>query len=319
MARHPIRFGVYTSLRPLEWEPIRDLWQKADDWGYDSLWHCDHFYQAFPPDPDGPCLEGWTTITALSQLTKRARIGVLVSDVAYRNPCVLAKIASTLDIVSGGRLNLGIGAGWYELEHRNFGFDFKPPAGRLQALDEACQIIKSMFTQERTTLHGQHYNVTDAACVPKPVQKPHPPIMVAGMGEKVLLKLVARHADMWNGGGSPEQVKRAVELIARHGEAVGRDAAAIEKTVIIPLCYRVPAETEAAVASAMAGIMQTSPEEARKGIMIGRRDQCLDTIARYVNAGISHFIFLVTPFNVEEEFERFAQDIIPQFKGARRH
>ena len=223
MTKHPIRFGVYTSLRPLEWEPIRDLWQKADQWGYDSLWHCDHFYQAFPPDPDGPCLEGWTTITALSQLTKRARIGVMVSGVAYRNPCVLAKIASTLDIVSGGRLNLGIGAGWYEREHRNFGIEFKSQAGRLQALDEACQIIKSMFTEDRTTLHGRHYDVTDAACVPKPLQKPHPPIMVAGMGEKVLLKIVARHADMWNGGGTPERMKRAVEIIARHAEAAGRD------------------------------------------------------------------------------------------------
>ena len=316
MAGHPIRFGVYTSLRPLEWEPIRALWQKADTWGYHSLWHCDHFYQAFPSDPDGPCLEGWTTITALSQLTTRARIGVMVSGVAYRNPCVLAKIASTLDIVSGGRLNVGIGAGWYELEHRNFGIEFKSQAGRLQALDEACQIIKSMFTQDRTTLHGRHYDVTDAACVPKPIQKPHPPIMVAGMGEKVMLKIVARHADMWNGGGSPQQIKRAVEIIARHGEAIGRDTTAIENTVIIPLCYRMPAETETAVASAMAGVMQTTPEEARKGIMIGSRDQCLDMIESYVKAGITHFIFLVTPFNVEEEFERFAQDVIPQFKDA---
>ncbi len=317
MTKHPIRFGVYTSLRPLEWEPIRDLWQKADQWGYDSLWHCDHFYQAFPPDPDGPCLEGWTTITALSQLTKRARIGVMVSGVAYRNPCVLAKIASTLDIVSGGRLNLGIGAGWYEQEHRNFGIEFKSQAGRLQALDEACQIIKSMFTEDRTTLHGRHYDVTDAACVPKPLQKPHPPIMVAGMGEKVLLKIVARHADMWNGGGTPERMKRAVEIIARHAEAAGRDSGAIEKTVIIPLCYGMPAEAETAVASAMAGVMQTSAEEARKGMVIGSGEQCLDKIQRYVEAGITHFIFLVTPFNVEDEFQRFAEDIIPKFKSAR--
>ena len=317
MTKHPIRFGVYTSLRPLEWAPIRDLWQKADQWGYDSLWHCDHFYQAFPPDPDGPCLEGWTTITALSQLTKRARIGVMVSGVAYRNPCVLAKIASTLDIVSGGRLNLGIGAGWYEREHRNFGIEFNSQAGRLQALDEACQIIKSMFTEDRTTLHGRHYEVTDAACVPKPLQQPHPPIMVAGMGEKVLLKIVARHADMWNGGGTPERMKRAVEIIARHAEAAGRDTGAIEKTVIIPLCYGMPAEAEAAVASSMAGVMQTSAEEARKGMVIGSGEQCLDKIQRYVEAGITHFIFLVTPFNVEDEFQRFAEDIIPKFKSAR--
>jgi F420-dependent oxidoreductase-like protein len=315
MGKHPIRFGIYTSIRPLEWEPVRDLWQKADRWGYDSLWHCDHFYQAFPSDPDGPCLEGWTTIAALSQLTKRARIGVLVSGVAYRNPCVLAKMAATLDIVSGGRVNLGIGAGWYELEHRNFGFDFKPAGARLQALDEACQIIKSMFTRERTTLHGRHYQVTDAACVPKPLQKPNPPIMVAGMGEKVLLKIVARHADMWNGGGSAEQMKRAIEIIRRHGEAVGRDGDQIEKTAVMPLCYRVSAEKEAEVAGGMAGMMQVTPEEARKQIMIGNRDQCLETVKRYVDAGITHFIFLMLPANVEEEFERFAEEVIPQARG----
>jgi F420-dependent oxidoreductase-like protein len=316
MAKYPIRFGIYTSLRPLEWEPIRNLWQKADQWGYDSLWHCDHFYQAFPPDPDGPCLEGWTTISALSQLTRRARVGVLVSGVAYRNPCVLAKMAATLDIVSGGRINLGIGAGWYELEYRNFGFDFQTPGARLQQLDEACQIIKSMFTQDRTTLHGRHYQVTDAACIPKPVQKPNPPLLVAGMGEKVLLKTVARHADMWNGGGSAEQMKRAVEIITRHCDALGRDADAIEKTVVMPLCYGASAETEAAVASGMSSMSQVSPEEACKQIMIGTRGQCLDTIERYLDAGITHFIFLVTPFNVDEEFERFAQEVIPQFKGA---
>jgi len=314
MAKHPIRFGIYTSIRPLEWEPIRELWQKADQWGYDSLWQCDHFYQAFPPDPDGPCLEGWTTITALSQLTKRARIGVLVSGVAYRNPCVLAKIAATLDIVSGGRLNVGIGAGWYEREYRNFGFDFPPPAARLQALDEACQIIRSMLTRERTTLHGKHYHVTDAACVPKPIQKPNPPILVAGMGEKVLLRIVARYADMWNGGGSAERMKQAVEAIARHCDAAGRDPNEIEKTVILPLCYRASAEKEAEVAAGMAGIMQVSAADARRQIMMGGREQCLDLIERYVNAGITHFIFLVLPTNVNEEFERFAQEVIPELR-----
>jgi alkanesulfonate monooxygenase SsuD/methylene tetrahydromethanopterin reductase-like flavin-dependent oxidoreductase (luciferase family) len=225
-------------------------------------------------------------------------------------------MAATLDIVSGGRLNVGIGAGWYELEYRNFGFDFQPAGARLQALDEACQIIKSMFTRERTTLHGRHYNVTDAACVPKPIQKPNPPIMVAGMGEKVLLRIVARHADMWNGGGSAEKMKRAVEALARHCDAAGRDPNEIEKTVILPLCYRAPAEKEAEVAAGIAGIMQVSPEEARKQIMIGSRDQCLDLIGRYVNAGITHFIFLVSPANVNDEFERFAQEVIPEFRAA---
>jgi F420-dependent oxidoreductase-like protein len=316
MPQHPVRFGIYTSISPLEWEPIREYWQKADYWGYDSLWQCDHFYQAFPPNPDGPCLEGWTTITALSQLTRRARIGVLVSAVAYRNPCVLAKMAATLDIVSGGRLNVGIGAGWYEQEYRNYGFEFPAPAARLQELDEACQIIRSMFTSERTTLHGRHFQVTDAACVPKPLQKPHPPLLVAGMGEKVLLKIVARHAQMWNGGGNAETMKRAVEAIARHCEAIGRDPGEIAHTTILPLCYRASAEKEAEVAAGLAGIMGVSPAEARRQIMIGGRDQCLEVIDRYVKAGVTHFIFLILPTNEIEEFERFAQEVIPEFRRA---
>src|SRR6185369_12103175 len=131
-----------------------------------------------------PCLEGWTALGALAQATTRARIGLLVSGNTYRHPCVTAKMAATLDHVSNGRLNLGIGAGWFELEHNNFGIDFKTVRGRLDALDEALQIIRGMLTQPRTTVHGKHYTVTDALGLPKPVQKPYPPIMIGGTGEK---------------------------------------------------------------------------------------------------------------------------------------
>jgi alkanesulfonate monooxygenase SsuD/methylene tetrahydromethanopterin reductase-like flavin-dependent oxidoreductase (luciferase family) len=178
MPTHPIRFGIQTGQQLVEWKELRDLWRSADGWGYDSLWTFDHFYPIFVPDPTGPCMEGWTTLTALSQQTKRARIGAMVNGNTYRNPCVTAKMAATLDHVSDGRLNLGLGAGWFELEHRSFGIDFKTIPGRLQALDESLQIIKGMFEQEKMTLRGRHYNVTDAVCNPKPLQKPHPPIMI---------------------------------------------------------------------------------------------------------------------------------------------
>lgn len=184
MPKHPIRFGIQTGQQLVEWKELRELWRNADSWGYDSLWTYDHFYPIFVPDPAGPCLEGWTTLTALSQQTKRARIGAMVNGNTYRNPCITAKMAATLDHVSDGRLNLGLGAGWFELEHRSFGIDFKTIPGRLQALDESLQIIKGMFEQEKTTLHGRHYNVTDAVCNPRPLQKPHPPIMIGGQGER---------------------------------------------------------------------------------------------------------------------------------------
>src|SRR5437899_10616433 len=237
MARHPIRFGIQTGQQGVEWAALVALWQKADAWGYDSLWNFDHFYPIFVP-PDGPCFEGWTTLAALAQATKRARVGTLVSGNTYRHPCVTAKMAATLDHVSGGRFNLGIGAGWFEREHRDFGIDFKTVPGRLQALEEALQIIRGMLTEPRTTLHGKHYTVTDAIGMPKPVQQPHPPFMIGGTGKKVLLRIVAQHADMWNAGARPDQMKALIEVIARHDESVRSDPAKVEKAVLTHLSYR---------------------------------------------------------------------------------
>src|SRR5215470_5391800 len=205
MGTHPIRFGIQTGQQSVEWNQMLDLWQKADAWGYDSLWNFDHFYPIFV-DPEGPCFEGWTTLSALAQATKRVRIGHLVNGNTYRHPCVLAKMATTLDHVTGGRLNLGIGAGWFEGEHRAFGIDFKSVRGRLEALEEACRILLGMFSGERFSLKGRHYVVEDAIGQPVPVQKPHPPIMIGGTGEKHLLRIVARYADMWNASASPERM-----------------------------------------------------------------------------------------------------------------
>src|SRR5437899_10619261 len=218
MATPPIRFGIQTGQQTVEWAQLLALWQKADAWGYDSLWNFDHFYPIFV-DPEGPCLEGWTALAALAQATRRARIGLLVSGNSYRHPCVTAKMTATLDHVSGGRLNLGIGAGWFELEHKSFGIEFKPTAARLQALDEACRIILGMLTQARTTVHGKHYTVTDAIGLPKAVQQPHPPLMIGGTGERVLLRLVARYADMWNASASAERTRALMDVTRRRAAA----------------------------------------------------------------------------------------------------
>ena len=313
MTQHPIRFGFQSGQQNVTWERMRDAWRKFDDWGYDSLWAFDHFYPIFTPDPAGPCMENWTLLGALSQQTRRARIGALVNGNTYRNPCLAAKMAATLDHLSGGRLNFGIGAGWNELEHRNFGIDFKTLGGRLEALEESCQIIKGMFTQERTTFAGRHYTITDAVCNPKPLQKPHIPFMIGGRGEKRLLKIVARHADMWNTmHASPSQMKRLIEVIERHGDTVGRDTDEIEKTIMMPLCYKASEDRERLICGGVASTAGITPEQARDRIMIGTKDECLDKIAQYQKAGVTHFIFsLRWPILVEDEFQRFAEEVIP--------
>jgi F420-dependent oxidoreductase-like protein len=313
---HPIRFGVQTGQQNIEWEQLRALWGKADSWGYDSLWAFDHFYPIFVPDPTGPCMESWTLLSALSQNTKRARIGALVNGNTYRNPCLTAKMAATLDQVSGGRLNLGLGAGWFELEHRSFGIDFKTVGGRLQALEESCQIIKGMFTQEKTTLNGEHYNVVDAVCNPKPMQK-HLPLMIGGHGEKMLLKIVAQHADMWNmTNAEPEEMKRLIGVIERHGDTVGRDTDEIEKTLMIALCYKAPKQREETLAGIVAMMAQTTPDKARDRIIIGGKQECVDKIERFIKAGVTHFIFMHNPaMTAEEDLQAFAEDIIPQFRS----
>ncbi len=312
---HPIRFGIQTGQQLIAWPDLLALWRKADGWGYDSLWNFDHFYPIFVA-PDGPCLEAWTTLSALAQATSRARIGTLVNGNTYRNPCLTAKMAATLDHISGGRLNLGIGAGWFELEHQAFGFDFKDVPKRLAALDEACDIIKSLFTEPRTTLRGRHYTVEDAIGQPKPLQRPHPPILIGGTGEKVLLKLVAKHADMYNASAGADRMRHLIEVINRHGQTVRRDTSAIEHTVMIPLAYQADAERQQFMCNLVAGMRGTSAEEARKGIMIGDRAECFDTIERYRRAGVTHFIFMLFQPIREDEIQAFAEDVIPAVRRA---
>ena len=307
---HPIRFGIQTSQQNVEWSSMLDLWRKAESWGYDSLWNFDHFYPIFV-DPNGPCLEGWTTLAALGQATSRVRIGHLVNGNTYRNPCVLAKMAATLDHVTNGRLNLGIGAGWFELEHRAFGIDFKTVRGRLDALDEACRILKGMFTGEPFSLHGKHYTVDDARGLPVPIQRPHPPIMVGGSGEKILLRIVAEHADMWNTSGDADRLAHLVDVIRRHGDAVGRDTEQIEKTVMMPMCYRGGSEREKFMTQLIAGMQQCTPDEARRRIMMGSKDECLETVARYGKAGVTHFIFMAFQPVFPDELQAFAEDVAP--------
>jgi F420-dependent oxidoreductase-like protein len=315
MPTHPIRFGIQTGQQDVTWERMRDLWQKVDAWGYDSLWNFDHFYPIFVPDPTGPCMESWTLLGALSQVTKRARIGALVNGNTYRHPALTAKMTATLDQICGGRLNLGIGAGWFEHEHQSLGFDFKTVAGRLEALDESCQIIKGMLTRDKTTLSGKHYQVVDAVCNPKPIQN-NLPLMIGGHGERVLLKLVAKHADMWNmtNADAPE-MKRLIGVIERHADTVGRDADLVEKTVMIAMSYNPPKPRAEMLTGLVAMMAQTTPEKARDRMVIGNKQECIDKIEVFIKAGVTHFIFMgVWPMIVDDEVQAFAEEVIPAFR-----
>jgi alkanesulfonate monooxygenase SsuD/methylene tetrahydromethanopterin reductase-like flavin-dependent oxidoreductase (luciferase family) len=195
--------------------------------------------------------------------------------------------------------------------------DLRSLPGRLQALDESLRIIKGMFENEKTTLHGRHYDVTDAVCNPKPVQKPHPPIMIGGQGERVLLKIVARHADMWNvPNASAERYADLSKVIERHGDTVGRDTDQIEKTIMMALCYRAPAERERGSIDRVSAITGASPEQARRQMMIGSREECLATIDRYLEVGVTHFIFtLPRPFS-PDEVQRFVEEVIPAMQSS---
>jgi F420-dependent oxidoreductase-like protein len=313
--KHPLRFGIQTGQQNLEWTDLLGLWQAADEWGYDSMWIFDHLYPIYS-DPNGPCMEGWTTLAALAQATSKTRIGHLVNGNTYRHPSLTAKSAATLDIISEGRLNLGLGAGWFELEHQSLGFDFKTTLGRLAALDEACSIIKGMLAGDKVTLAGEHYQVNEAQCRPLPIQDGGPPLMIGGVGRKVLLKIAAKWADMWNAPGSPEVMADLISVIRRHGDEVGRDTDEIEKTVMLPLCYTPDTELQELVVSLLAGAFELSPEESRARAMIGQKQECLDKVAAYEAAGVTHFIFmLIAPFD-RDQIEGFAEEVIPAVRPA---
>jgi alkanesulfonate monooxygenase SsuD/methylene tetrahydromethanopterin reductase-like flavin-dependent oxidoreductase (luciferase family) len=172
-----------------------------------------------------------------------------------------------------------------------------------------------MFTEPRTSLRGRHYTVTDVIGLPKPVQQPHPPILIGGTGERVLLKLVAKHADMYNASAGADRMRHLIEVIGRHGDALRRDTTAIEHTVMIPLAYKADPDRQQFMCSLIAGMRGTSPEEARQGIMIGEQAECLDTIERYRRVGVTHFIFMLFQPIREEEIQAFAEDVIPAVRG----
>lgn len=234
----PITFGIKTAPQHTTYEAILQVWQQADvNPAFAHAWLFDH-YAPIHSDLDGPCLEGWTTLAALAAETKRIRIGLMVTGNTYRHPAVLASIAATVDIVSNGRLDLGIGGGWNEYEHESMGIPLYKPGERIRRLDEACQIIKQLYTQHLTTFEGRYYQLKDARREPKPVQQPHPPFVIGGSGEQLTLRVVAKHANVWNFVAGPVDVfQHKVSVLKEHCAAVGRNLDTIDLSTQVRVDY----------------------------------------------------------------------------------
>jgi F420-dependent oxidoreductase-like protein len=225
-----VRFGFKTTPQNTTWDAMLAVWQAADDIPvFESGWTSDHFYAVHDDRPGGQRLEGWITLAALAQATRRLRMGTLVTGIHYRHPAVLANMAATLDVISGGRLDLGLGAGWHEPESAAYGIELGSPAQRSDRLEEACQVLTGLLSRaETTTFRGRYFQLTDARCDPKPVQQPHPPICIGGNGEKRTLRTAARYAQHWNfDSGTLDQFRRAVDVLHRHCADIGRDPAEI--------------------------------------------------------------------------------------------
>jgi F420-dependent oxidoreductase-like protein len=307
-----MKFGIHNPSwvfgpDPAEaFECVKAKAQWAENHGYIWFSVMDHLIQiAHIGPPDEPFMEGWTVLSALAAVTSRIRLATLVSSVAFRNPAHLAKIAAGVDLISRGRLTLGIGAGWFEEEYRQYGWEFPPrPAVRIRQMEEAVRLIIGMWTERRSTFSGKYFHVQDAILEPKP--KPRPPVMIAGGGEQLTLRAVARLADACNVSGDPATVKHKFAVLRRHCEAEARDYETIERTNIISFLL---ARDEAALAAKREriGAARVSPG------FSGTVTQATDLIGQYRDAGVQ--LLISSAFrNDRETHELVASDIMPHFR-----
>ena len=246
-----MRFAIKTRPEHQTWAQMREVWLAADQIElFDSAWNWDHFYP-LTGDLTGPNLEGWTMLAAMAEATSRIRIGCQVTGMIYRHPAVLANMAATVDIISGGRLELGLGAGWNQLECDAYGIDLPPMRERFDRFDEGVQAIRHLLTDSSTTFNGRYMTLTDARCEPKPVQRPHPPIVIGGRGKKRTLLSAAKWAQQWHAiTASPDDWLDLKKVLLQHCAEVGRDPARIVCSVNVRLDS--PADLDGAVASAAA-------------------------------------------------------------------
>lgn len=295
---------------PVEaYEAMTRVAQESERLGFDSIWLYDHFHTVPKPTQE-VTFECWVSTAALARDTQRVRIGQIVTCNSYRNPALLAKMASTVDVLSHGRLYFGIGAGWYEHEYRAYGYPFPDGPERLRSLRDALQIIRAMWTQEEAVFEGKYHQVRGAINQPKGVQKPHIPILIGGSGEKVTLKLVAQYADACNLSGSIANIRHKLDVIRQHCENVGRDFESIKRTVIIDDCAI--AETEDEVLAKLPSDKRDNLETLRQTQLIGTPEQLRQRIAEYEEVGIQELIIRFVDATKLESLRLFASSFIQQ-------
>jgi alkanesulfonate monooxygenase SsuD/methylene tetrahydromethanopterin reductase-like flavin-dependent oxidoreductase (luciferase family) len=292
------RFGAAFWLNRTGWGELRDAALAAEAAGWDSLWLDDHLLCDEGDDLD-PRLEGWTALAALAAVTSRPRLGHLVSAVTFRNLGVLAKMATTLDHVSGGRFVLGLGAGWHPREHEAFGIDFGSGFGeRLDRLDEAAGLLRRLLDGEVVTHHGRFYDLDRAACAPRPVQA-RLPILVGGTGRTKTLRTVARVADLWNANATPEELAELETVLAGHGATAGRDVGAIERQVYVNVVVRSSAAEADAAWTDVRAIHGIQPDE-RTLHAGGNPAEVAAALLPYVRAGVDEIVAVMrTPWDRE--------------------
>jgi len=297
-----MRFSFWPS--PTQpWSELLHLARHVESSGWYGIWYADHF---MPNEGDlsTPWSEAWTTIAALAAAVPRLRIGPLVTGNTYRHPAVLAKMASTVDHLSGGRLVLGLGAGWQENEHRAYGIEFSTVRGRLERLDEACQVIKALFTEPRANFKGKHYQLTDAPLEPKPLQNPLP-LLIGGGGEKVTLRIAAKYADEWNYWGDPATIRHKMAVLDRHCEELGRDPRSIRRS----------AQSLLYLSDDPAFLAKVRSRPGFFPMMAGNVDEIRRVVEEYAVAGVDELI--VPDFNLGprerkiEVLDRFMEEVVP--------
>ncbi len=313
-----IRFGVNTGQANTTWPELLALWQELDrDSNFDFLWLVDHFVpgQGTAMGADGPHFESWTALAALAQATERVRLGILVTGNTYRHPAVLAKQATTVDHISNGRLEFGLGAAWHTYEHDVYGIPFHTTRERLDRLEEAAQLIKLLWTQSSPKFEGRYYQLNQPPYNPANVQEPYPPFLIGGGGEKRTLRTVARYADACNVSGTPEEVRHKFEVLDQHSRDIGRDPSSIRRTVQLLLFLNEdPAFQQRVVQGVMAFRGSSSEGEARRSVLLGSIDDVKAGVQSFIDAGVQEIYVAQFPRTHRESLLRFSKEVIPAFR-----
>jgi F420-dependent oxidoreductase-like protein len=291
------------------WEDTKAHIQRAEKDGFDSFWVMDHFYQLpIHGSTEEPFLDAWTVLPALAAVTSRIRLGAMVSPVGYRNPALLARMASSLDHISGGRLNFGFGAGGYKPEYHSYGFEFIEKASvRLEQMKEALELILGLWTNAPFTFHGKYFHAENVVLEPKPLQKPHPPVLIGGVGPKVTLRIIAEMGDACNLWGPPEEFTKEREMLKRHCDEVGRDEGTIEKTTYdLVICAPTQAELKRK-------IERLFPKGVEPWMaLVGTPSQLVDLVGEYERVGADH-LCLDFAGNDPESYELFVNNVMRKY------